>query len=131
MLKNQTGESKLLLALKWAGRALSVFSVGVLLLFFVGEGFDPSEVTPRQWAALLLFPFVVVAGMLIAWRREGLGGGVSVAGLAAFYLYSLLLNGGTPRGLAFLILSAPGFLFLFYGLARQLTRPHKQAGLHA
>lgn len=132
MLRVTSVESGALAFLKWAARALSVLSVGVILLFFVGEGFDPSDVTLRQWAALLLFPIVVVAGMLIAWRHESLGGVVSVAGLAAFYLYSALLNGGTPRGLAFLVLSVPGFLFLLYGLARQLTHPHKHAaGSHA
>jgi hypothetical protein len=131
MLKDMSGESWALTVLRWSARVLSVLSVGVILLFFVGEGFDPSEVTLRQWVALLLFPVAVVAGMFVAWRREGLGGGVSVAGLAAFYLYSLLLNGGMPRGLAFLILSAPGFLFLLYGLARQATHAHGPAGLSA
>jgi hypothetical protein len=130
MLRVTSVESGALTFLKWAARVLSVLSVGVILLFFVGEGFDPSGVTLRVWVALLLFPVMVVAGMLIAWRREGLGGVVSIAGLAAFYLYSAVLNGGTPRGLAFLILSAPGFLFLLYALARQLTHKHA-AGLHA
>lgn len=131
MYKRESDEGRALFLLRWAARALSVFSVGVLLLFFIGEGFDPSDVTLRQWAALLLFPVAVVAGMVVAWRREELGGWVSVAGFAAFYIYSLLLNGGIPRGLAFLILAAPGFLFLLYGLVRHFGHTHHAAGLHS
>ena len=124
-------ESGVFFILRWSARALSVISIGVLLLFFIGEGFDPSEVSPRQWAALLLFPVIVVAGMVVAWRREGLGGGITVAALLTFYLYSFLMNGGLPRGAAFLILSAPGFLFLLYGLVRQGTHVHRTAGFHS
>jgi CHASE2 domain-containing sensor protein len=106
-----------------------MLSVGVILLFFIGEGFDPSKILLSVWPALLLFPLAVVVGMFVAWRREGLGGGLTVAGLAAFYLYSLLLFGKMPRGPFFLLLSALGFLFLLYHLIRHAAHAHKAAAL--
>jgi len=121
MLKRARDESVALFILRWLARASSVLSIGVLLLFLIGEGFDPSDVTLRQWVGLLLFPCAVVAGMVVAWRNEGPGGAITVAGLLAFYLYSLILNGGLPRGSAFMLLSAPGFLFLLYWFVRQAT----------
>jgi len=130
MLGYRSDEGTALFVLRWSARSLSVLSVGIILLFFIGEGFDPSKILLLVWPALLLFPFAAVIGMAVAWRREGLGGGLTVAGLAAFYLYSLLLLGQMPRRPFFLILSAPGFLFLLYYLIRHAAHAHKSADLH-
>ena len=100
-------------SLRWIARVCSILSVGVLLLFFVGEGFNPTKVAPREWVGLLFFPFGVVVGLMLAWWREGLGGVISVGSLLAFYvLYGLLLSGAIPRGSAFLLFAAPGGLFV-------------------
>jgi hypothetical protein len=131
MLKHGRDEGVALFVLRWLARALSLFSVGVILLFLVGEGFDPSEVSLRQWAALVMFPGAVVGGMIVAWRREGLGGAITVTGLLALYLYSFFLNGVLPRGPYLLILSAPGFLFLLYWFVRQGTDAHRAVDLHS
>ena len=50
--------------------------------------------------------------MVLAWRWEGLGGGVTVASLAAFYLVERLTSSSFPRGYALVALASPGFLFL-------------------
>jgi len=71
-------------------------------------------------ALFVFFPVGVCLGMILAWRWEGLGGRVSVASLAAFYLVRRLSSPGFPRGFAFSALAAPGFLFL---LCWRLTRP--------
>jgi hypothetical protein len=106
--------------LRWAARVGSVISIGILLLFIIGEGFHPAKVAPREWVGLLFFPGGVVAGMIVGWWREGLGGAIAVASLLAFYLvYGFLLSGKFPSGAAFLVFAAPGFLFLTHWL---LTR---------
>jgi hypothetical protein len=99
----------------------SIASLGLLLLFFVGEGFSPARVALKQWAGLAFFPVGVVAGMVVAWRREGLGGGITVLSLLAFYgVYGALLSGDFPRGWAFIVFAAPGGLFLAYWLLSRL-----------
>ena len=51
--------------------------------------------------------------MLISWRRELEGSLLSLASLAGFYLvYGLVLTGRLPGGWAFLVFTAPAFLFL-------------------
>ena len=123
------GESGALFALAWAARATSVVSTGLLLLFFVGEGFDPSGVTPRQWAGLLFFPLGVVAGMILAWWREGVGGVVTVGSLLAFYAWHVLAGDWVPRGSAFIAFALPGFLFLLHALlSRRTNEPGLVAG---
>ena len=106
----------LLFALVWSARVLSVVSTGLLLLFLIGEGFDPSKVTPRQWVGFTFFPLGVVVGMVVAWWREGVGGGITVGSLLAFYLWRALAHDGPPDGVAFVAFSLPGFLFLLHWL---------------
>ena len=124
-----SGEGVGLCALVWSARALSIVSAGLLLLFVVGEGFDPSGITLRQWAGLLFFPFGVLAGMGVGWWREGVGGAITVGSLLAFYVWHLLAGGWLPRGFGFVAFALPGFLFLLYGLlSRRTGEPHLAAG---
>jgi len=65
--------------------------------------------------------------MAVAWRWEGLGGGITVASFAGFYLAHFLQSSHLPRGFAFAAVAAPGFLFLLSWL---LTRSAaKQSGV--
>lgn len=105
--------------LNWLARALSIVSIFVLLLFVVGEGVNPAALRSREWALMIFFPLGVIAGMVVAWGREGLGGAITVVSLIAFYLAHLLFSGGFPRGWAFAAFASPGFLFLAHWL---LTR---------
>ena len=128
MRRTSQGSRRKLFALAWTARALSLVSAGLLLLFFIGEGFDPSRVAPRDWAGLLFFPLGVVAGMAVGWWREGVGGAVSVVSLLAFYAWHILVDGGPPNGVAFVAFTLPGFMFLLYGL---LSRGTDEPGLAA
>lgn len=113
------------LALRWLARALSVLAVGVVLMFAFGEGLHLSHFTPRELVLFLFFPLGVCLGMVLAWRWEGWGGGVTVASLAAFYLVHRLSSSGFPRGLAFAAFALPGFLFLLCRLWSALkAKPH-------
>lgn len=102
--------------LQWLARALSIASVFILLLFFIGEGFNPAALRSREWVSMLFFPIGVVVGMAVAWRREDLGGAITVVSLIAFYLTQLLFSGGFPRGWGFAAFALPGFLFLAHWL---------------
>jgi len=104
------------LIIRWVARAWSIASVGFILLMFIGsdlaEGFNPAQFTPRDWVGLFFFPFGVCLGMIVAWRREGLGGGITVGSLLAFYATMRVMSGRFPRGPWFALVAAPGVLFL-------------------
>lgn len=113
----------LLRALRWSARIMSILSVGVVLLFAFGEGMNLSQFTRHELLLFVFFPLGVCLGMILAWRWEGLGGGVTVASLAAFYLVQRLSSPGFPGGFAFVALAAPGFLFLLsWFLTRARTK---------
>jgi hypothetical protein len=114
-----SSRNTLQLVIRWTARALSLASAGLILAFFAGEGLHPSRIRAEEWLGLLFFPFGIAAGMILAWWREGLGGAVTVASLAVFYLIHLATTGAFPRGWAFFAFALPGFLFL---LCRMIAR---------
>jgi hypothetical protein len=104
---------------------LSILAIGIVLLFAFGEGLNLSQFTARELVLFVFFPLGVCLGMVVAWRWEGLGGGITMASLAAFYLVNRLLSSSFPRGLAFVALAAPGLLFLLCWLwTRFSAKPH-------
>jgi hypothetical protein len=121
-----TKQLVLLCALRWSARVLSILAMGVVLLFAIGEGLNLSHFTARELVLFIFFPIGVCLGMGLAWRWEGLGGGITVGSLAAFYLVERLTSLSFPRGFALVALAAPGFLFLVCWQWARLTT--KQAG---
>ena len=99
------------LSLRWLARGTSTVSIALLLLFLNSDGWN--RVTAREWIGLVFFPFGVILGMLISWRRELEGSLLSLASLGGFYLvYGVALTGRLPGGWAFLVFTAPAFLLL-------------------
>jgi len=95
---------------RWIARVWSLCSIGLLLGFVVGEGINPA--TSGEMLGLLFFPLGISIGMVLAWWREGLGGSITVGSLIVFYLIHFATAGTLPKGGAWLVFSAPGFLFL-------------------
>jgi hypothetical protein len=78
----------------------------------VGSVRDSAFPTVSEAVALGFFPVGVALGFVIAWRREALGGAITVASITCFYLCLLAVRGRLPGGPYFILLAAPGFLFL-------------------
>jgi hypothetical protein len=101
----------LTLLVRWIARVWAVATVGVVVLLTLGEGLYPTR--PAEWIGLLLYPGGICLGMILAWWREGLGGGITVGSLVAFYILHAATAGRLPRGAWWLVLAVPGFLFLW------------------
>jgi len=104
-------------ALRWIARVWSVATIALVLAFIVGERSLPSA--PREWLGFLFFPFGICVGMIVAWKKESLGGFITVASLLAAYLIHFATTGTLLKGWAWLAFAAPGSLFL---LSSQLSR---------
>jgi len=102
---------------RWIARAWSVATIALVLAFIVGERSLPSG--PREWLGFLFFPFGICVGMIVAWKKESLGGFITVASLLAAYVIHFATTGTLLKGWAWLAFAAPGFLFL---LLSQLSR---------
>jgi hypothetical protein len=99
--------------IRWIARVLTIISIGILLLFFIGEAdfSQPVQLTSAEWIGKLFFPVGVVIGMIVGWWREGLGAGITVGSLLAFYVLDLLVTGTFPSGPFFVLFALPGILF--------------------
>ena len=94
--------------------ALDRAGVGIagalLLLAFAFGGREHFRFTAAEAVGLLLFPVGVIVGFAVAWRRELVGGLVTISSLILFFLW-LFARGGSSRGTPyFLLFAAPGFL---------------------
>jgi hypothetical protein len=111
--------------LRWTARVWSIVSIIALLLPFFVEGLYWLGATSfREVIGHICF-LTVLIGLIVAWRHEGWGGGLVLAGTGVFYL-TWWLYGKTVQGPFLLILAAPGLLFVLYWLldrtARQVTQ---------
>ena len=127
--RNQRLASVSAVALRWIARAWGVASALLLLAFAFG-GHEHLQFTPGEALAFLLFPLGVIAGFVIAWRRELTGGLLSVG---CFLVFSLLLAASSGRwpGIYFMLFAAPGFLHIGASLLARLGRVEDEPGLRA
>ena len=97
----------------WVARLAGTAAIVPLMLIVFGEpGAGPSG--PREWLYLALFPFGFSLGYLLGWRWPLLGGGLSLACMAA----SLVVAGRVFPPSAYLVwgvLSLPGVLYVLAG----------------
>ena len=100
------------LSFRWLARLMSLVTLGIVAMFLLAEPFKPSNVRPREWVGFICFPIGVMVGLIIAWWKEGVGAGISLGSLAAFYLVFGWLMGSNIHGPWFLIFASPAFFFL-------------------
>jgi hypothetical protein len=98
--------------LRWVARAASLISIALILMFLIGDRFNPASVRPTQWIGLALFPTGVVIGMLVAWWKEVVGACITLTSLAGFYAVYGWFLGNNVNSLAFLVFASPALLFL-------------------
>jgi hypothetical protein len=103
----------------WSARVTSLLLFGLVIVIFIGHGGPPNilrQPPPVQleFAALGL----MLAGLVLGWMREGLGGLVVLLGLLAFNIVELAVNGQPALG-AFPLFAVPGVLFLLSAMLRR------------
>jgi hypothetical protein len=112
------GEGPASRAIIWVARIWSLAAVGFVLLFLVGEVLNGQggKPTGAEWIGLAFWPGGVCLGLIIAWFRLRLGGAIATGSLVGFYIWYLLDRGTFPRGPYFILVAAPGVLFLVASL---------------
>ena len=109
--------------IRWIARILAALMVALIAFMFVGnaaaDGIGPLiNLTFRE--SLMMAAFVVVfVGLILAWKKEKLGGWLVVAGMVLFYLFDFVYSGNFPRGPFFPMIALPGILFLLVGYSQK------------
>jgi len=111
-------------SLRWIARLLAAFFVGLVALFFVGEGgINPFKLSVTETVLIIGF-FTTCIGMIVAWRRELIGGAMATTGILLFCGTESVVAGRFPKGLIIPLMVLPGLLFLVSGVLRK----HRNAG---
>jgi hypothetical protein len=105
-------------SIRWIARVMGVCVVGLVVVFFIGEGgFNPLRAT-RHESLQMLSVMITCAGLVAAWRWELFGGAMAVGGMLLFYALDFAANGHFPRGWVFGAIGLNGLLFI---LARLIS----------
>src|SRR3990170_3776741 len=105
MTSTPSNQKSLGKAIRWTARLTGVLSIGVLLLFFIGEGFNPTKLTMKEWILFLFFTPGVMLGLVVGWKREFVEGLIALSSLALFCVLESI-DGGFP-GFAFFMFASP------------------------
>jgi glucose-6-phosphate-specific signal transduction histidine kinase len=120
MFSPRINEPTHLFILRWIARLLSIATIGFISLFLFDRESNWSDVRPQEMIGLVFFPFGLMFGLMLAWRRELAGGLVSVASIILFYLvYGLFVLGSMNFGMWIPMLAVPGVVFLVYSVFRR------------
>jgi len=104
-----------IVVIRWIARLWSAASVAFVPFMAEGELLSPYATAPvslRDLVGLFFFPFGVCAGLILAWRCEGLRGTIAVASLLAFYAALRIMDGRFSSGPYLALIGALEILFL-------------------
>ncbi len=92
MIKNKTFRN----VLKWIARVSGILVGLFFLVFAIGEGFYYGITTPAADEAVLMMfiPVGMIAGIVVAWWKEGLGGLIIIGSVVLFNIAQLALFPG-------------------------------------
>lgn len=111
MDKSRSYVRTVVILIRWIARITGSLLLFLLLAFLIGEGCPPIFGLPLPESLMLFAGIVVLLGILIAWKWEGVGGAMIVGGMLAFYAINHLVSGRFPGG-ALPLFYLPGILFL-------------------
>lgn len=117
MTQAEKGGQRGTLSMRWVARLLALVALGLFVFFAVefGARILPSLSWGAQGIPLLIAVLVSLAGLLVAWRWELVGGIMTMAGVGATIALVCLGSGGDMFLCAFLFtlpLLVAGALFL-------------------
>lgn len=122
MFEERENETTIEYLIRVVARGASIVCLAIILLFFLGEDFALGTLSVEEWIGFAFFPVGVLVGLVLAWREEAIGGVITLASVAGFYLvYGWVLNSTFRMGWAFVPFLLPGILFVIYGYVRAHT----------
>ena len=117
----------LVTGMRWMARLVGLFACGLFALFFVESG--AQVLSALSWSDLRGMPLflaltVAIAGIIVAWRREAIGGVMSLVGGLMMLALVYLASGSGMTFTAFLLalpLLFAGALYLACSIGARLA----------
>jgi len=104
----QFDEKRIINLLRWLTRILGILLIFVIVLFAVGEGLpNPLALTANEQLGLVAL-IIMLAGLILAWKFEGMGGLLVIIG----YIFFCIIERQILRQGVFFIFPVVGLSFL-------------------
>jgi hypothetical protein len=101
--------ARLLTVVRWTARVLGTLILLLIAMFAIGQGVHPARMfQPLGVAILTVALLTMIVGQLVAWKWEGVGGGLIVGSFALFSI----VNHGVPLNIVFGPWLLTGLLYL-------------------
>ena len=97
--------------LRWTARILGALLAGLVFLLAVGQGVRLQDFDVVTGSMMVVF-LVALAGMLVLWRSELIGGMMVLIGMGGFYAINYMSSGDLPGGWVLPVCFLPGVLAL-------------------
>jgi hypothetical protein len=97
--------------LRWTARIVGTLLVGLVLLFALGEGVRIQDFNAVTGSMAVVF-LVALAGMVVLWRWELVGGVMVLIGMGGFYAINFMSSVDLPGGWVLPVCFLPGLLAL-------------------
>jgi hypothetical protein len=99
----------------WAALVAAAVIFAFFANIFIEGGGSSSQFSTRDILMMVLFVLTWM-GLILGWKWEAIGGGLTVGSMLAFYIFEVIFTGSFPKGGFFIVIALPGVLFLYLGL---------------
>ncbi len=124
------GNSALAAIMHWAARVCGIAVAGFVIVFFIGEGniSQMMRVSALEIAMLACIPLLLVVGIIVAWKKELIGGIIIMASVLAFIVLQVISSGYFSGLMIFASMMIPGLLFI---ISDYLSKMEQRGDYHA
>ncbi len=97
--------------IRWTARIIGLLIIGFVFVLAIGEGreLDVTALNGTEVAMFLAW-LIALIGMAVLWKWEGVGGLLTLSGMAVFYGLNFAASGRFPGGPVFPLCFVPGVL---------------------
>jgi VIT1/CCC1 family predicted Fe2+/Mn2+ transporter len=99
--------------IRWTARLLSAGMIILMLMFIFGEGLPDFEKLSLREIIMMSAFFIMLAGMITAWWKEGAGGIMIFGGMVVFWTVNLVTTNQFWLHWIFLLFPLIGGLFIY------------------
>jgi len=116
-MSNDKKDHMLILLIRWLARIISISFIGLLALFFIGEGNinEFMHLSTNEILLMLFVPILFTIGGIISWKRELLGGILILASVIGFNIVDIIASKRFTGEIEFAFIIVPGVLFILAG----------------
>jgi len=119
--KKMNNAEKMISVLRWTTRILSILIALLFLVFFIGETdfTKPLSLSAGEVFMILSIPVLLIAGIIVAWNREILGGIIIIIAVFCFNIAAMISEKHFTFELEFGLFLFLGLMFIICGVSKR------------